>query len=60
MTKAEIISNLESYTNKAIEALTAFDCNVYLAKTMEEAQKLIRQSPELIISQYIHLNKALT
>jgi len=60
--KADIISNLQRYTNQVIEALTAFDCNVYLAKTVDEAQNIIKMivgENKLIIKSKTNVGKEL-
>ncbi|MFX0194614.1 MAG: LUD domain-containing protein [Candidatus Hodarchaeota archaeon] len=41
--KEDTISNLEFYIDKAMQALEAFACNVYLAKTLKEAQKIVEE-----------------
>lgn len=41
--KEEAISNLEFYVDKAMRALEAFACNVYYAKTLKEAQKIVEE-----------------
>jgi len=41
--KEEVISNLDFYIDKAIRALETFNCDVYLAKTTKEAQKIVEE-----------------
>jgi len=41
--KKEFISNLGYYIEKAMRALEAFDCDVYLTKTSKEAQKIVEE-----------------
>ncbi|MFQ6125845.1 MAG: LUD domain-containing protein [Candidatus Heimdallarchaeota archaeon] len=41
--KEEVISNLGFYVDKAMRALEAFACDVYLVKTLKEAQKIVEE-----------------